>query len=71
MDLGEGIYKGTKIWTAIIVFKFQFDLVKCFRDEYLQTIMDEQTLIYTKQAKEQDREEMRIDLIHEHMVNIR
>lgn len=30
------------------VFKFEFDLVKCFRDDYLQAQMDEQCLANSK-----------------------
>lgn len=54
-EIGEGLYKSQKIFTAMCVFKFEFDLVKCFRDDYLQAKMDEQCLTNAKTITEDDR----------------
>jgi hypothetical protein len=67
-ETGDGIYKGQGIFTAMCVFKFEFDLLKCFREEYLQTKMDEQSLPNSQALSEEDREEHRCQLIHSHLV---
>lgn len=56
-ETGEGLYKGQRIFTAMCTFKFEFDLVKCFRDEFLQAKIDEQCVGNSKEMTEEDREE--------------
>ena len=34
------MYDGVTVYYALCVFKFEFDLVKCFREGYLQNLMN-------------------------------
>ena len=36
---GEGEYKGRIIYYAMIVFKFEFDLVKAFKEEHMHDLV--------------------------------
>lgn len=62
-DCGEALYKGHRIFTAMCVFKFEFDLVKCFRDDFLQIKIDEQCVANSKEMTEEDREDQRYNMI--------
>jgi len=33
---GQSRYQGKEVFYSIVIFKFEYDLVKCFVEEYLQ-----------------------------------
>lgn len=40
---GEGKYQNKKVHYCIVIFKFEYDLVKCFADDYFQNIANQLT----------------------------
>ena len=40
---GEGKYQNKKVHYCIVIFKFEYDLVKCFLEDYFQNIANQLT----------------------------
>lgn len=53
VDVGEYRQKGKPVFFGLVTFKFEFDLVKAFRSDYLQNLINE---TYQKVKLEQTRE---------------
>lgn len=58
---GETKYAGSTAYYCIVVFKFEFDLVKCFRDDFLQELASREHK--EEKAGEADREDYQNQLI--------
>jgi hypothetical protein len=62
---GETTYSGKTAFFCIVIFKYEFDLVKCFRDEYFQEIANR--MIEGSRPNEELLEEQRRELIATHL----
>lgn len=62
---GESKYNGKNVHYCIVIFKFEYDLVKCFLDEYLQNIANQ--LNAKVKPNEEELEEQRRELIVTHL----
>ncbi len=38
-DYGKGEFKNREVFYCLVIFKYEFDLVKCFREEFIQSII--------------------------------
>ena len=66
VDVGEYRQKGKPVFFGLATFKFEFDLVKAFRSDYLQNLINE---TYHKVKLEQTRESKEdylFDLVEKH-----
>jgi hypothetical protein len=41
VDVGDYKQKGKSVYFGLVTFKFEFDLVKAFRSDYLQNLVNE------------------------------
>lgn len=62
---GESKYNGKHVFYCIVIFKYEYDLVKCFLDEHLQTIANQ--LVDKVKPNEEELEEQRRELIVTHL----
>ena len=62
---GEALYSAKTAFTSIVIFKYEFDLVKCFRDEYFQEMANK--MIEGSRPNEELLEEQRRELIATHL----
>lgn len=53
---------------CIVIFKYEYDLVKCFLEEYLQNIAN-QAVTMSSKPNEEELEEQRRQLISRHLGN--
>ena len=64
---GESRYQGKEVHYAIVVFKFQYDLVKCFAEEFLQNKIAQ--IVEGTRPNQEEVQEQRREIIVEHLGN--
>ncbi len=59
-EFGKGEFKNRGVFFCMVIFKYEFDLVKCFREEFIQNVIQEHFKFH---QKEEDKEDYRAELI--------
>jgi hypothetical protein len=47
-EFGKGEFKNREVFFCMVIFKYEFDLVKCFREEFIQNVIQEHFKFHQK-----------------------
>ena len=62
---GQTKYADKEAFFCIIIYKFEFDLVKCFRDEFFQELINREN--NEEKAEEAEKEAYKTGMIADYM----